>query len=160
MLQPRNGSSWVGVLSPGPSCVVMDHELIKVPPLCKKDSQSQCSVHKLPWCPSLPGILRQSNTVGYSMHGYLSGVEHEMKHQKKRSPFLKSFGKHWLQTLLRDQYISCFSVFLCTGRKPPVRPRVSFFLCQLLQILPQFWKLLTSNMSNRNNKGKVKSTLK
>lgn len=36
----------------------------------KGGSQSQCSVHKLPSCPS-PWETKAANTVDYSMHGYL-----------------------------------------------------------------------------------------
>lgn len=113
MLQPRNGSSWVGMLSP-----------------YTRDSQSQCSVHNAPMMP-FSGRLRQSNTVGYSMHGCLSGVEHEMKHRKKRSPFSESFGnktEHWTKCYAEGS-IMFFSVFLCTDIKPPVRQRVSFVMC-------------------------------
>lgn len=112
---------------PGLGCSAqVGRVLIQVP--CKQASHSQCSVHKLPWCPSLPGRLRQSNTVGYSMHGYLSGVQHEMKHQEKRSPFTKSFGNTLstlIQVLLRDHCFGCFCGFLHAGRKP-------VFICYVL----------------------------
>lgn len=116
MLQPRNGSSWVRMLSP-----------------YTRDSQSQCSVHNAPMMP-LSGRLRQSNTVGYSMHGCLSGVEHETheKHQKKRSPFSESLGnktEYWTKCYAEGS-IMFFSVFLCIDITPHVRQRVSFvFMC-------------------------------
>lgn len=118
---------------PGSGCSAqVGRVLIQVP--CKQDSHSQCSVHKLPWCPSLPGRLRQSNTVGYSMHGYLSGAQHEMKHQEKRSPFTKSFGNTLstvFQVLLKDHYIGFFCVFLHAGRKTCL-----YLPCARLRILP------------------------
>lgn len=40
------------------------------PFVCNGGSQSQCSVHKLPSCPS-PWETKAANTVDYSMHGYL-----------------------------------------------------------------------------------------
>lgn len=90
VLQPRKGLSWVGMSGTRPLRDGTRAEQSPAP--VWGDSQSQCSVRVLPWCPSLPGRLRQSNTVGYSMHGHLQGVDHEMKHQKKRPPFSKSLG--------------------------------------------------------------------
>lgn len=137
--------------------VAMSCEQIKVPPPRKDDSQSQCSVHKLPWCPSLPGRLRQSNTVGYSRHGYLGVVDREMKHQRKRSPVSESFkilgNIQYLSTSAAESYyISCFSVFLLRNiyRQKASCQTKSLILCHV-----PFYKFCPSS-GNNNWKEKVK----
>lgn len=46
-----------------------DTTTIKCPFVWNGGSLSQCSVHKLPSCPS-PWEIKAANTVVYSMHGY------------------------------------------------------------------------------------------
>lgn len=120
------------MLSPGRGCDSIDHVLIQPPPSCKKESQSQCSVHKLPWCPSLPGRLRQSNTVGYSIHGYRSGVDHEIKHQKERSPFsvlAKALLLEWYNFCLWDQHTTVSLHFYARAKE--LLKTKSFVLCHV-----------------------------
>lgn len=114
MLQPRNGSSWAGLTRPWrATCWSKSHP----PPPCKEDSQSQCSVHKLPWCPSVSWATK---AVKHSRLQFvwipLNGTWDETPEEKISTLKIleRSWGtlNTWLQVMLRDQYIRCFSVFL------------------------------------------------
>lgn len=77
MLQPRSGAS-VGWASDTQAPAVLWRTMSQIPPLCNQDSQSQCSVHRLPQCPS-PPVRLKAVKHSRSQYGSPAGAEYEMK---------------------------------------------------------------------------------